>query len=50
MTKTLDASAEYSLMVHLAMLAIVLESPPPSWERVALELTSQHVPEWGELG
>jgi hypothetical protein len=49
-TKTLEVSALYSLTVHLTMLAMVLESPPPSCVSVALELTSQQVPEWGELG
>jgi hypothetical protein len=49
-TKTLLASALYSFSVHLTMFAMVLLSPPPSWVRVCLLLTSQHVPEWGELG
>lgn len=49
-TKTLEASALYSFSVHFTMLAMVFESPPPSWVSVRLELTSQQVPECGELG
>jgi hypothetical protein len=49
-TKTLEALALYSDRVHLTMLAMVLESPPPLWLSVALELTSQQVPEWGDDG
>ena len=49
-TKTLEASTLYSEMVHLTMFAMVPLSPPPLWVRVALLLTSQQVPELGELG
>jgi hypothetical protein len=44
-TKTFVASPLYSLSVHFTILAMVLESPPPSWRSVCLLLTSQQVPE-----
>lgn len=43
-TKTLLESPLYSLRTNLAMLAMEVLEPPPSWVKVILEETSQQLP------